>query len=618
MQIVRAREYYPAPNPRDLREMLRESVALHAQEPAFRFRRRPEDPLQTRTYAEFAAEADALGTALAALGLSGKRVAVIGENRYEWCLAHVAVVDGLGVSVPLDRLLTETEILGLLARGEASAVVYSPTFRRTMDRAAAELPGIERFVCMEPEKHAHPGDPAATHGAHGASDGRFLDLPALVAHGRALLAAGDRAYLDASIDPDAMSALLFTSGTTSASKAVMQTHRNVVADIRGMRTMLDLRPGHRMLSVLPLHHTFENTCGLMTALAIGACIYECDGLRHIQKNLQEFGISLLIGVPVLFENFHSKVQDKLRKTGKERTVRAAVAVSRVLRALGIDMRRKLFREIHAAFGGRLSIGICGAAPIDPAIIRFFDDVGFTIHQGFGLTETAPVVTGSNARVFRPGSVGHPIGGVEIAVDSDVRGAPGEILVRGPIVMKGYYGDEAATAEAMRGGWFHTGDVGRLDRRGRLYVTGRLKSMIVLPSGKKVFPEEIEQLIGAHGPMVKESMVWGVPRKDGEVDVCARIVLDKDRILEALGGILDEERIRKALEDLLREVNARMPSFKAVRYYVFGFEEMIKTTTLKIKRTVEIERIQAALDAAALQIRDLSGRSIDPLLAPAGA
>ena len=607
MQIVKSREYFSVRSFKDLREMVAQSAILFADEPAFRFRSRPEDPMETKTYREFQSEVDALGTELAALGLSGRRVAVIGENRYEWCLAHVAVTNGLGVSVPLDRMLPEGEILGLLERGEVSAVVYSPAFHKTMESAAELLPTVERFICMDASKVKDAKTPFAV-------EGRFLDLAPLITTGRTRLSSGDRTYLDATIDADALSSLLFTSGTTSASKAVMLSHHNVCADIRGMCSMLELKPGHRMLSVLPLHHTFENTCGLMTALAIGACVYECDGLRHIQKNMQEFGISLMIGVPVLFENFYAKVQETLRKTKKENFVRVAIGVSNFLRVFGLDLRRKLFAKIHDAFGGRLSIGICGAAPIDPAIIRFFSDIGIMIYQGYGLTETAPVVTGCNSRIFYPGTVGHPVGGVDIAVDSDVRGAPGEILVRGPIVMLGYYKDEKATAEVLHDGWFHTGDIGTLDRKERLTVTGRLKSMIVLPNGKKIFPEEIEQLIGHHSILVKETMVWGELVRDGDVEVCARFVLNKDEMLKLIGEKLDELEIRKTLENLIKEINARMPSFKSIRYFVFGFEEMVKTTTLKIKRPVEITRIHDLMAAASLQLREITGRNIDSLMA----
>ena len=605
MQIVHSREYFPVREFKDLREMLRQSVRLFPNEPAFRFRTTPEAPLQTKTYVQFQEEVDAFGTALVSLGLAGRRIAVVGENRYEWCVAHISIVDGLGVSVPLDRLLPEGEILGLLERGEVSAVVYSPAFQKIMEKAAGQLPNIERFICMDAAKVREPKTPFTP-------TGRFLDFPALIAAGRNRLFDGDRGYLDSPLDPEAMTSLLFTSGTTSASKAVMLCHRNFCADIHGVCSMLELLPGHRMLSILPLHHTFENTCGLLTALCIGACVHVCDGLRYIQKNMQEYGITLLIGVPVLFENFYDKIQDTLRRTKKERTVRIAIRVSRVLRFFGIDLRRKLFAKILEGLGGQLRIGICGAAPIDPRIIRFFDDIGISLFQGYGLTETSPVATGCNSRIFFPGSVGHPIGGVDIAVDTDVRGGTGEILVRGPIVMLGYYKDYKATAEVMDGEWFRTGDIGRLDRKERLYVTGRLKSMIVLPNGKKIFPEEIEQLIG-HAAYVKESMVWGELRKDGEVEVCARFVLNKDELLKFVGDRLDELEIRRMLEHLVKEINARMPSFKSIRYFVFGFEEMVKTTTLKIKRPVEIDRIRALMAAASLQLRELTGRNIDLLL-----
>ena len=410
-----------------------------------------------------------------------------------------------------------------------------------------------------------------------------------------------------------MMSLLFTSGTTSVAKAVMLSHANICADIRGLAGMVRLKPGIRLLSVLPLHHTFENTCGLFMALYVGAEIHECDGLRYIQKNLQEFGIDMVIGVPLLFANFYNKVQDSLAKSGKARLVRRLIPVTQALRRLGIDVRRLAYRQILDAFGGRLAMGICGAAPIDPAIVRFFDAIGIRILQGYGLTETSPVVCGCNSRIFVPGTVGQPVAGVDVAIDSQQPGDVGEILVRGPIVMMGYYRDPAATAEILDGdGWLHTGDLGRLDPKNNcISITGRVKSMIVLKNGKKVFPEELEYLIGQAG-FVKESMVWGEKDADGEIVISAKLVVDKDALREKTGGADDENTTRRYLEQLIRDINAMMPSFKSIRYFVYSFQEMVKTTTLKIRRPIEIGRISDLMQQRQLKWREMTGRNLDQL------
>ncbi len=630
MQILNARSYFQVPEFDDLRTMIDRSVRLHGDRIAFRFRRAPRRDIETRTYARFREETDALGTALLALGLGGRRIAVIGENSYGWCLAHTAILNGVGVSVPLDRLLPEEEILALLECGEVDAVFHPPSFEPVLRRAAARLPRLKWRICIDrslwqkdsdrpaalsfPDALDLASDRACGEAPAGVGKGAavLLEMEDLLDAGAARLAAGDRAYLDAPLDPDALASLLFTSGTTSLSKAVMLSHRNLASDIRGMAQIIDFAPGTRLLSVLPLHHTFENTCGLFMALHIGGEICEADGLRYIQQNMQEYRIQLLIGVPLLFENFHRKLQEGIRKQGKERSVRIAIRLARLLRRLGIDVRPRLFAPLLEAFGGAWNAGICGAAPIEPAVLQFFDDIGVRIYQGYGLTETSPVVAGCNARVFVPGTVGHPIGGATLAVDAERPGDPGEILVRGPMVMKGYYQDEAATAEAIRDGWFHTGDIGQVDRRGHLRITGRLKSMIVLRNGKKVFPEEIEHLVG-QSPMIRETLVWGNEVPDGEVEVCARFVLDMEEVRRSHGDGIDEPALRTLLDRVVAEANRHLPQFKTIRYYVFGFTEMIKTTTLKIKRPVEIDRIRQALEQASVQLREFTGHNIDPLL-----
>lgn len=460
MQILKGVVHFQARQVADLRDLIRQSADLYADQVAFRFKETPKDAAQTKTYRMFADEMDALGTALLDMGLGATRIAVVGENSYAWCLAHAAVINGVGVVVPLDRLLPEEELLGLLARANVSAVMYDGMFHAAMVKAAQQLPDIRRMVCIRPgtlklQDQADPFVPPTVETTAGMAV--FHHLQALLEHGTDLLSRqGEyKAYVEAPIDRQAMAALLYTSGTTSVSKAVMLSHANVAADIIGTAQMIQIPAGTRMLSILPLHHTFENTCGLYMALYVGAQIHICDGLRYIQSNMQEYGIDMLIGVPAVFESFYDKVFATLRKTGKTRTVAVMRKLTRGLRAVGIDVRRAIFRQILTAFGGRFAIGICGAAPIDPEIIRFFDDIGVRIYQGYGLTETSPVVAGCNSKVFVPGTVGQPVGGAEVAIDNTRDGEEGEILVRGPIVMLGYYEAPEMTAEVIDSdGWFH--------------------------------------------------------------------------------------------------------------------------------------------------------------------
>lgn len=618
MQTIQGRPYFKVRSFSTLRDMLRQSVELYPDRIAFRFRDQSQDEPQTRTYRAFFHDVEALGTALTALGLAGRRLAIVGENSYQWCVAHAAVVCGVGIVVPLDRLLPGKEIVSLIDRGEIDAVFYDPSFHNTLLEAAQDRPHVRALICLRPGR-LNKGTPprwiqpdagllASTGVSRTAS---LFSLDSLLNWGNERLAAGDQTVRQAPIDPEALMSLLFTSGTTSISKAVMLSQRNICTEVQAVAGVVKLWPGIRMLSILPLHHTFENTCGLYMGLYYGAEIHECDGLRYIQKNLQDYHIEMVIGVPTLFENFYNKVQDTLRKTGKADLIRRLLPITQGLRKVGIDLRRILYKKIIAAFGGSLQLGICGAAPIDPEIIRFFDAVGIRILQGYGLTETSPVVAGCNSRLFVPGTVGHPVAGIELAVDADQPGDPGEILVRGPIVMQGYYLDPAATAEAIdQDGWFHTGDIGCLDPKTHcLTITGRLKSMIVLKNGKKVFPEEIEFLIG-QSEFVKESLVWGEADGDGEVIVSAKMVVDPDILREKAGHDIDDNIVRQYLEQLIKDINSRLPSFKGIRQYVFSMQEMVKTTTLKIRRPIEIAGIREMMERQALKWREMTGRNLD--------
>lgn len=613
MQILKGKQYFNVRSFENLREMLDQSERLYRDKVAFCFRDNPEQTPQTRTFGAFRGEVDELGTALCALGLQGSHIAIVGENSYAWCLSFASAVCGAGVAVPLDRLLPPEEIIGLMQRGSVQVVFYDPSFQQMLQENSNQLPGVKLLVRLRDTQSKKIPDLPWDKPDAGLADEKpvWMRMEDLLQFGKKRLQEGSVHFREIAIDSKAMMSLLFTSGTTQASKAVMLSHANVSADIRGIAGVINLKPGTRMLSVLPLHHTFENTCGFFMALYIGAEIYVSDGLRYIQKNMKEYGIDMIVGVPLLFANFYTKIQTTLAKTGKDKLVRKLIKITRALRHVGIDLRRIVFRQLLDAFGGRLKIGICGAAPIDPEIITFFDDIGFRILQGYGLTETAPVVCGCHSRLFVPGTVGQPVSGVEVAIDTDRPGEDGEILVRGPIVMMGYYQDPEETARVIdQDGWFHTGDLGRIDPSDQcIRITGRVKSMIVLKNGKKVFPEEIEQLIG-HYEWVKESIVWGVDGPDGEVVVSAKLVIDTDLFSQQTGSDADESGIRAAIEKIFQDINSSLPSFKKVRHFVFSFKELVKTTTMKVRRPIEIDRIRQMMEKHKYRWQDVTGRNID--------
>ncbi len=612
MQIIKGKQYFDVRPFQTLRDMLDQATDLYQDQVAFRFRTQLDRDPESKSYRAFRQDINALGTALFALGMQGSHMAVIGENSYPWCLAYTTTVCGAGLAVPLDRLLMPDELISLMDRGRVAVVFYDPSFEDLLMQASERLPSLTLLVRMRAGKpKAEQPDWSKPLAGLKDTGPTWMRLEDLLEAGDARLKDQDTGFTQVVIDPQAPMALLFTSGTTASSKAVLLSHRNVCANIQGLAGVIRLKPGTRLLSVLPLHHTFENTCGLFMALYIGGEIVQSDGLRYIQKNLQEYGIDMIIGVPALFANFYNKVQSTLVKTGKDRLVRLLIPLTQGLRWIGIDLRRLVYRQLLDAFGGRLRLGICGAAPIDPKIIRFFDAIGIRILEGYGLTETSPVVTGCNSKFFVPGTVGQPIFGVELAIDAPQAGEDGEILVRGDSVMLGYYQDEEETSRVLTAdGWFRTGDLGRIDpRKKSLSITGRVKSMIVLKSGKKVFPEEIEQLFDDHD-WIKESLVWGEPSVGGEVVVSAKLVIDSDRFSQLTGRLPDGIEIRKALEKTIREINAKLPSFKKVRQFVFSFKDLVKTTTLKVRRPIEIERIQKILNMNRFNWKDLSGQNID--------
>ena len=598
MQTVIGKTYYQVPRFETLRDLIRYSVEHYGDTPAYRYHEKPGGPDVVRTYREFSQAIDEMGTGLLAMGFKDQHLVVVGDNCYEWAVANTAIVNGVGITVPLDKQLPVSEVINLTQRGKAVAFIYHPKHHEIAKAVAEAVPQVRSLICMKADVIEQELAQA---------DSRFTDMDQVRATGRAALAAGDRSFVDAVIDPEKMSSLLFTSGTTAMSKGVMLCHRNITHNVFAVMSTIKLEAGQRALSVLPLHHTFENTVGMYMMLGFGINICFTDGLRYLVDNMKEWKINIILAVPLLFENIYHAVQKKLAKSGKLALVNKLRVVARFLRKAGIDIRKKLFHQIHEGVGGGLSLCVSGAAAIDKEITAFFNDIGIEFWSGYGLTETSPVISCNNYFVNVYGSVGNPLATIEVGIDadSDEPGAIGEILSRSPSNMLGYYENPEATAEVLTSdGWVRTGDIGYLDKRGCVFITGRKKSMIVLPNGKKAFPEEIEFVINRIQG-VKESIVWGDELNRDTLDICAKIVVSDELLPEGLAG--DAEKISAYLTEQIKLVNKDMPVYKAVRNFVWTTEELIKTTTLKVKRPEESKKIKAWLEDHQTTMRAMSGQ-----------
>lgn len=558
----------------DLKDMLKQSGEAYGDRPAYIFKTDKEGEFRTITHKEFRNEINALGTALVKMGLKDKRIAVISENRYEWELAYLSVATGTGVVVPLDKALPENEIESLILRSQVEAIFYSSKYNEVMDKLRIKKnTNLKYFISMDLEEN--------TNGIY--------SQKALVEKGKNLLAEGNREFLDAKIYPDQMGIMLFTSGTTAMSKAVMLSHKNIVTNVMDIIQRFDLTEEDRLLSFLPLHHVFECTVGFLYPMSIGACLCFCEGVKHMADNIKEFKITAMISVPAVFDIIYRKVMKSIEKKGKLETVKKGKKISQLLMKVKIDVRKQLFKEIHENLGPDLKLVVTGGAALDPETEKGFNDLGFDVEQGYGLTETAPVIAAETPKCRKLGSIGKKFPSVEVKINDPDEDGIGELLAKGPSVMLGYYENEEATKEALDlDGWFHTGDLARIDEDGFIFISGRKKSVIVLNNGKNVFPEEIEALLNkVEG--IKESFVYEKKEDDGDVKVCVKIVYDKELIKE-LYNIDGEENIRDFLWNKVKEVNSLMPKYKYVKEMIITEEELIKTTTLKIKRHEEIKKI----------------------------
>ena len=556
----------------DIKDMLNKTRKLYADRPCYTIKI-GDGKFKTYTHGEVRDMIDYLGTALISLGLKGKRIAVIGENRYEWELAYLSVVCGTGIIVPLDKSLPANELEELIERSEVEAIFYSKKYQETIEKIKySEKNKLKHLISMDSDIH---------------KEGIYSEKE-LIEKGKELVEEGNREFIDAKINPEEMNIMLFTSGTTSKSKVVALSHYNMVSNVMDFASVLDVDCNDRILSFLPLHHVFECTVGMLYSLYIGAQRSFCDGIRHIVENLNEYKITFASFVPAIYESMYKTIMKNLEKQGKLEAVKKLMEENK---NKTMAEKKEIFKDIHNVFGGNIKLFVSGAAALDAEVEYAFRDWGINLCQGYGLTETSPVIGVETNENFRVGSIGKALPHIQARIDDANEEGMGELTVKGPNVMLGYYGDEEATKEVMEDGWFHTGDLAKIDEDGYIFICGRKKSVIVLKNGKNIFPEEMEALVNkVEG--VKESFIFGKQQSDDKEDIKinVKIVFDREVMKEAYKAETDEE-IRKVLQDKIKEINQIMPKYKAIRGMIISEEPLIKTTTNKIKRQANLEAIE---------------------------
>lgn len=558
----------------DIKDMLKKSGEKYAKKIAFKIRANKPNEYITITHEEVRKEVDGLGTSLINLGLKDKRIAVIGENRYEWEIAYLSVVAGTGTIVPLDKSLPEHELERLIRRSEVEAIFYPNKYEEILRKIVKKTDNkLKHLISMDLEKGV---------------DGIFSQKE-LIEKGKKLIENGDRSFIDAKIDPEEMNIMLFTSGTTSESKAVALCQRNIVENLMGIASVLDISCEDRMLSFLPIHHVFECTVGFMLSLYMGMCTSFCDGVRHIVQNMQEYKTTFLVCVPAIYENIYRNIIKNLEKQGKMEDIKKTLELTK---NSSMEEKKQAFKEIHEILGGKVRMLVSGAAALSPDVEQGYRDFGFDLFQGYGLTETSPVVCITTSAKHKLGSIGPALPNVEIKIDSPNKEGIGELLVKGPNVMMGYYGNKEATNEVLtKDGWFYTGDLCRIDEEGYVYISGRKKSVIVLKNGKNIFPEEMEHLVNKIEG-VKESFIYGNSSDDDQKisKIFVEVVYDKEIMKDAYKAETEEE-IYKAIKEQIKLVNQDMPMYKSIKGVVITEEPIARTTTGKIKRYEEMKKIE---------------------------
>ena len=556
----------------DLKDMLNKTGRLYADKPAYRIKVE-EGKYQIYTHKEVRDMINNLGTALINLGLKGKRIAVIGENRYEWEIAYLSIVCGTGIVVPLDKSLPANELELLIERSDVEAIFYTKKYSDIIQNIKfSEKNKLKHLISMDNDENCEG----------------IYSQKELIREGKKLIEEGNNEFLNAKINPKEMEMMLFTSGTTSKSKVVALSHENICTNLMDIGSVLDVNQEDVFLSILPIHHVFECTVGFLFSLYKGAETVFCDGLRHIVENLNEYHVTVMACVPGIYERIFMMIRKKLEKQGKLEEI---LKNEEKYKNCSMKERKEAFEEIHDMLGGKIKLFISGAASLDNTIEERYRLLGINLVQGYGLTETSPVVAIGTNKNYRLGSIGKTVPSVEAKlVDVNEEGI-GELVVRGPSIMLGYYENEEANKESLKEGWFYTGDLAKIDEEGYIFICGRKKSVIVLKNGKNIFPEELENLVNKIEG-VKEAFIFGKAQSDDKnnIKINVKIVFDRD-VIKDVYKVEKNEDIYIVLAKKIKEINQTMPSYKAIRGIMLTEEPLIRTTTNKIKRQENLDAIR---------------------------
>ena len=570
---------FVATNYNSIKEIFEHSIKTYANKEFILEKFDPKGKYEEISYEQFGKDVIGFGTALnRVLKLENRpRIMILSETTYDWYVSYVTLLCGDAIAIPTDKELPDNELENVVKRSKADAIIYSEKKADSVKKIMEKFPQVKYFIKMYSEDGLQ---------------NKTVGMQYLINEGTKFVNSGDDYFAKVETDPDEFKVLLFTSGTTSNAKGVMLTSRNLAENINAATAYAKVYPEDRFFSVLPLHHTYESTIGFLLPMAWGSSIAVCQGLKHIVPNMLESKPSVLISVPLLIENLYKKINASIKKAGKDGLVGSMLHITNALKVVGVDVKRKVFSDIYENLGGNLRFIVSAAAPIDAKIGKWVEDIGITFLQGYGLTETAPIAALTPEYQPKVGSAGKAIPKGEIRIEDPNEDGEGEVLIKTPTLMIGYYEDEKATNEVIEvidgERWFHSGDIGYLDKDGFLYITGRSKNVIVTQNGKNIYPEEIELLL-AQVPEIKECMVYG---KQDEKDPTNKELIISVKVipnLDKIGKDLTDEQIREIIWPKIKEVNKKLTSYKAIKNLEIKHDEFEKTTTMKIKRYAEIKK-----------------------------
>lgn len=569
---MKTNKIYETESIKDFKELLNRTVTNYPNNIAYKYKKDYESKTPEyieKTYTQFKQDITNFGTALLDLNLENKKIAIISNNRYEWCTSYLAITTGNMIVVPLDKALQEKEIESLIKRSGVEAVIYEEKYKEIFKNIKQKQDSnLKYYINIDLEK----------------GNSEEISYKELLEKGSELVEKGNNEHENKKIDNEKMSIMLFTSGTTSEPKAVMLSQNNICSDITALASYLKLYPTDTLLSFLPLHHTFESTITFLFGLYYGVTVAFSDGLRYIAQNLVEYKVSVFVAVPLVLESVYKKLQKGIEESGKAKLISKMTKISNGLLKCKIDVRRKIFKSVLEKLGGNLRIALFGAAPMDKDIIIGYNNLGIATIQGYGLTETSPVISAETDKRKRPGSIGFPLPNLEVKIENPNGQGVGEITVKGSSIMLGYYENEEETRKVLKNGWFSTGDLGYFDKDGFLYITGRKKDVIVLKNGENIYPQELEFLINKL-PYVSESIIYAT--EEGR-KIYAKVVYNEEMMKETFGE-KEEKEYYDIIWEEIKKINQNLPMFKHIKELEITTKPLAKTTTQKIKRYEEIKK-----------------------------